>query len=144
MKRLLLTLLSVAAVLVGCSSFNNSFNTYRGLMPPPQDGTVANKAATTVVVVPPETVVSTPQDVREAQPMPVPGEKKCGVSTFVVIPKTPDLPYDDIKKAGNDVQAIERIERKHIDELRLFILKFRHVYNTNQLDFVTKCKALAK
>lgn len=149
MRKFFVTFGGVALILVGCGSFNNSFNTYSGIIPNSQNQVpkssepeivVGLGEETKTVPTPPAVQPSTPPvSVQEALP-----EQPCPVEAYTAWPKAPDLPLKQLQDAGDDIRMIERIERKHIDDLRLYISKIRHQNNGRILDFAAKCKAVVK
>lgn len=158
MKRFLVVLLSVAAILVGCSSFNNSFNTYPPSTvingPPAEDNddastppTQTNNNGTTTTpsgAFPPvsQNTIDTGSKTVEASIHIT--DHPCAVDPFPIIAKTPELPYKELKAAGNDPRQLELVERQHIEVLRSYISNMKRTQNKAKLDFLAKCNTSAK
>lgn len=127
MQRSLLSYPLVLIVLVtGCSSFNNSFNTYA--IP----STSEAKAAEMRNNKPEEEHLSIAVDDRL-------NNDKCSSFVFPITPITPTLPLKEIIAANGDAVLIERIERKHIDDLRMFISNIRKEQIQAQSEYQALC-----
>lgn len=124
-------------VLGGCSSFNNSFNTYEFTVPHPTKST----ASETTHVVQEELPIIT------GLPQQVVVESKgtaCGVSPYPEADHPPELPVKALTAANGDVYMIERIERRHIDELRAYISDRRRLNREAREHFFEKCATVSK
>lgn len=136
MKRLALGGISIIAILVvGCSSFNNSFNTYtyRVAEPPTKldlDDDVTSGQIASNFNPPPATPAELPK-------------AACDISPFFAMPATPEIPTKALQDA-KDVTDIERIERRHIDELRKHISEIKRRHRQAQLKFYEKCSVIGK
>lgn len=124
-------------VLGGCSSFNNSFNSYELALAKPI------KADTQEISIPIEETLPT----ISASPQQIIVETKgtpCGVSPYPDADHPPELPVKALAAANGDVYTIERIERKHIDELRAYISERRRLNREARERFNVKCVAVSK
>lgn len=133
-------------VLGGCSSFNNSFNTYHfdppsktveAESPAPDLGgddepaTPPHTAPTPVESTPPRIVVEAPPIDCKVSPYPTPGHP-------------PEIPFKALQAVAGDVYAVEKLERKHIDELRAYIFERRRLQREAVVAFNAKCQAVVK
>jgi hypothetical protein len=125
-------------VLGGCSSFNNSFNTYEFTLPHNAKSTTIQEPTVTVDEVLP-TIVPAPQQVIIETKGPA-----CGVSPYPEPDHPPELPTKALVAANGDVYMIERIERKHIDELRAYISERRRLNREARERFNAKCVTVSK
>lgn len=128
-----LTCTAAVIILAGCGSFNNSFNTYA---PPPtkleegpltSDPEAEDDASNLIPAARPDV----PKVDCDQSPWPEPGTP-------------PPYPYQLMQGAGSDLAKIERIERKHIDELRAYITERRRLNKEARAAFLTKCTMVAK
>lgn len=125
--------------LAGCGSFNNNFNTNPNpqVIPhevvPEDDG--KTNAEEALLLSPGITGNGT--ELRKDAPM-------CPFYKFKELPKTPPLPMADLLAAGNNLAEIERVERKHIDELRSFITTMKQGLTLNRHQYLALCQAAAQ
>jgi hypothetical protein len=140
-KRLGLLFVTATAVLVGCSSFNNSFNRYTAL---PRDVKPDPDSQDDVKLMP-ETSVPMPSVVAppESPTVHVQANNPCDVSPYAVDITVPDIPTKELQ-AAVDVAAIEKIERRHINELRQYIGEMRKAQRRAKLRFYEKCSVISK
>jgi hypothetical protein len=116
MKRTFLVQSSLFVLLItGCSSFNNSFNTYHF---PAATANTGNLAALNIGILDDDVKPHTPSVINA-------DNDRCKNYVYPVMGAAPELPLKEIIAANGNAVAIERIERKHIDDLRLFISKTR-------------------
>lgn len=68
----------------------------------------------------------------------------CPSFTLPIIPKTPPVPYDElIAIDSKDVSAIDRIQQKHIDDLRTYIVQLKQQYKTAQAEHASSCSFMS-
>lgn len=127
MKKIIISFALGAGVLAGCNSLNNSFNTYT--VNPAND---QKNGKDTTDTTPPITAAVE--------------NDKCVGFVFPTLPRPPELPYAAMLAAGDDVAALEKIERRHIEELRLYILTQRKTMEKSRLQYIELCgsRALSK
>lgn len=116
MKRFFITSLVITATaLFGCSSLNNSFNSY-AVFP------AAASEYSAPVITP-----STPELPKQPSAVTEESEKefKCPPFRYELSGSGPSLPEDKILAAGNDIHKIEQIERQHIKDLRAHMTKMQ-------------------
>lgn len=153
MKRFLTCIGAFGAVfvLISCSSFNGSFNTYpitylRQPVPDKDTPETLAQNNNNVTTTPASTTIpalsSTPPDTDVKVTEVV--VKPCPVNAFAPMPPTPEIPFKELKAAGNNKDAIELVERKHIEELRAYISLLKRTQTKARLDFAAKCNASAK
>ncbi len=127
MKRLFWILSFGLIVLAGCSSFNNSFNRYEIPSHPQQSESEQPKTALPVVLKDPSAKTSSPGVV-------------CAPYQMPLIPKTPELPFKEIlSNKEMTTSDLEQIERKHIDELRLFIVEMKKTLRQSHQQYMQEC-----
>lgn len=67
----------------------------------------------------------------------------CAVYHMPVLPKMPVLPIKELARiAPNDMDAIDRLQLKHIDDLRDWAIKYRHVLTTSYKQYLDACGAV--
>jgi len=132
MKRTFLIQSSLFVVLIaGCSSFNNSFNTYQF---PAATANTGNLAASTIGITDDDVKPHTESVAVAAD------DDKCKNFNYPAMGSAPELPLKEIIAANGNAVAIERIERKHIDDLRLFISKTRRELIEAQSEHKALCR----
>jgi hypothetical protein len=144
MKRTIQGFTAVAIfVLGGCSSFNNSFNTYHIPVSAKEEFTpmpaqkLGQDGDDPMSVVEPKTPV-TPA---KAEDKP---KARCDVSPYPIPGHPPELPDKALRAAAGDVYALERLERMHIDELRAYISERRRLQREAKDAFLEKCEIMSK
>lgn len=143
MKRSIYCTVALIVVLGGCGSFNNSFNTY---LPAPKndpDGTLASASALGADDDASNPAIPVPQSTQQKVAAEV-ASPECSVSPYPAPGKPPEIPLKELQAAAGDVYAIERIERKHINELRAYIMERRQLYRDAHLAFIEKCSTANK
>lgn len=138
LKRISFSLIIVAAVLVGCSSFNNSFNHYAL---PPVDKQPEPDAPDDVKLMPEPAAPAAVTPVQPAPPTPV--TSPCDVSPYAVDVPVPEIPTRELQ-AATDVGGIEKIERRHINDLRQYIADVRKAQRQAKMRFYQKCSVISK
>lgn len=130
-------LLFVTCTTVGCSSFNNSFNNYS-----------PNHVPVATQTIPAQTTSAVKSEVEpvEVEPGKEPGlqedeDLKCPPFNYVLSGKGPELPTEEIIAAGSDIVAIEKIERRHIIELRNHMAKMQRRLKKAMLEHQMQCKS---
>lgn len=144
-----ITIIGIVIVLAGCGSFNNSFNTYHlplGVFKADQTKETGQETILDI-----ETlnggVPTLPLDNQSPSSQ---GAGPCSVGAFVFIGRIPELPSKDLQEAAKitdpleRMSAFEKIERKHIDELRSFISEIKLSQRVAVQEFYRKCEALQK
>jgi hypothetical protein len=131
MKRFLLfrSLFFVILLIAGCSSFNNSFNSYNY-----RSNSNDNNAE--------ESLKPSSSEWKNAGGVKS-REEPC-LYTPPTLPPTPELPLKEIIAAKQNVTQIENIERQHIDELRLFISKVRVEQSQSIAEYNKQCNRNVK
>lgn len=144
MKRIGLSVVLLVAVLVGCSSFNNSFNTYH--LPPTKTPITSAHTFDPVDLegeddsAPKKHVVAVHSEPATAPKTGTP----CPVSPYPPPGKFPELPARALTAVADDIYAVELIERRHIDELRFYISERRRLNREAREAFEEKCIAVVK
>lgn len=130
MKRTFLIQSSLFIVLIsGCSSFNNSFNTYQFPTATANTGNLATQA-----------IGTGDDDINQhTTSLESVSDAKCRSFNYPAMGTAPELPLKEIIAANGNAVVIERIERKHIDELRLFISKTRRELIEAQTEHKALC-----
>jgi len=131
---------SIIFVLGGCGSFNNSFNTY----PPPIPKESPMEMSS--VVMEPDEDVTAPAiiPIKIAPKATENVSKPCSVSPYPTPGKFPELPIKAAQGAEGDPYALERIWRKHVDELRSYISERRRLQREARETFTEKCETVGK
>ncbi len=66
----------------------------------------------------------------------------CPIYKLPAIPKTPELPIKELEKISpDDTEALDAIQRKHIEELRLHIMRVKAAMAKSQIEYLNNCKA---
>lgn len=123
------SLLVVTLLIVGCSSLNNSFNSY--FVYPSTAHAQTPVTETTM----PEIVAEATISNVEKEP-----EFNCPPFEYEFTGKPPEIPEDKIKAAGDDIYEIERIERQHIKELRAHMAKMQRRLKYAMSQHEVKCR----
>ena len=133
--------LTVAVALLsaaGCSSFNNSFNTY------PTEKPYTTPTAAEILG---DQITAAANATQPAAPVldksTMSASLQCEMSPFPVTPAMPELPVNALQ-AAKTVEQIELIERKHIGDLRKYIAESKDIRQKNQLEFFDKCQVISK
>jgi hypothetical protein len=124
-------------VLAGCGSFNNSFNTYPHPTPVSkevEEDTTTNGIEDALVLSPGPK--GNPTEFKKDSPM-------CPLYKFKELDKTPPLPMAELLAAGNNLNEIEKIERKHIDVLRAYIVNMKKGLMLNRHQYLLLCQEAA-
>jgi hypothetical protein len=124
-------------VLGGCGSFNNSFNTYS--FPLGHTENIPPQHAEHEPIDPNGIVISPPQQITVEVSRP-----PCGALPYVPPDAPPELPNKALAAANGDVYAIERIERRHIDELRAYISEWKRQNRAARENFNIRCDVVSK
>lgn len=140
MKRFVLRAFPIAIVLVGCSSFNNSFNTYHGL-PEPIASTI--KEAEDEPTPEPIAAVPLPPSSPISPPTSPASKPRCDISPFLPFPKAPESPHKELQEA-TDIKTIERLERKYIKDLLNYLSDVRKRQREHEFKFNDRCDTVAK
>lgn len=150
MKRFIVTAgTAIVMCVVGCSSFNNSFNTYT--MHPGHHQPVVVKDDTSAPDESPALLTNLRQSeikpdlapirtpVLEAVP-----SNTCPKFIAPVTPKQPELPYREIAEAGKDQKKLETVLVNHIDQLRLFNVEKERIWRGAVKQYEARCKQTTK
>lgn len=152
MKRSIYSILGLFVILAGCGSFNNSFNTYT--LPAtkiekadkPDDDKDALSKQTSLGSDEADGLPNpSPVLPKVAQKIVVENESvACPVSPYPHPGTPPEIPVQELQAAAGDVYAIERIERKHINELRAYIMERRKLQREARQKFNEQCLTVTK
>lgn len=64
----------------------------------------------------------------------------CPVFQLPVLPKVPELPLKELSRTSPaDMEAMDRIQIKHIEELRGYAAKYRQTLNTSYRKYLETC-----
>ena len=81
-----------------------------------------------------------PSFIPSAIASPAIGVKKCNAFQLPSLAATPPLPYEELAKVSvQDPDAIDRIQQKHIEELRDYIVKMKQAMINAQKEHVLSC-----
>jgi hypothetical protein len=140
MKRTIrMAIICAIVILGGCGSFNNSFNVYSG--PPPRP---IEEIATTPIMEP-DDEENIPVIPIAAQPLRTGSTKlPCTTSPWPTAGKFPELPAKAAQEALGDPLALEKVWRKHVDELRAYISERRRLQREARVAFTEKCDTASK
>jgi hypothetical protein len=125
-------------VLGGCGSFNNSFNTYS--FPLGRTETIRDPHVTPATEEEELASISAPPQQITVETKSTP----CTISPYPTPGNPPELPSKALAAANGDVYAIERIERKHIDELRAYISERKRLAREARTYFANHCEVVSK
>lgn len=129
MNRSIVVIIASVILIAGCYSFN----TY-------QFSTMTNSASNVTNKTTAKKSDSLPNIIPTAQATPLVVEKRCGAFQLPTLPSTPPLPYDELSKVTvADPDAIDRIQQKHIEELRDHIVKMKQAFIAAQKEHLTSC-----
>jgi hypothetical protein len=137
--------LTVTLALTGCGSFNNNFN-HMPSIPDPSviDPALINKLgsdgddAKSIPDPAPENVTAPAEHVVEKT------KARCTISPYPPAGYPPELPVEQLRAVAGDVYALERLERRHIDELRAYISERRRLLRDSRKAFMEKCTTVSK
>lgn len=127
MNKSLVVIIASSLLIVGCYSFNSyEFNTLTNT-----NSKVTKKSIKESAL---------PNLIPSAHANPAQLEKRCNVFQLPSIPATPPLPYEELSKVtAADPDAIDRIQQKHIEELRDHIVKMKQALILAQKEHVLSC-----
>lgn len=140
MKHTVLLTTPLVLILVGCGSFNNSFNSYSSGVPKIRPANASPQISEEHIT---STVTATTQLTPILTP-PIPTPKlHCDVNPFAIIPPSPLAPIKEIQDA-TDLKTIERLERKYLNDLVDYISEIRRRQKRQQILFLEKCETVGK
>jgi hypothetical protein len=137
--------LTVTLALTGCGSFNNNFNH----MPSTPDPSVIDPGLINKLGMEEEEVKSFPDPAPEKVVTPAEhtsdkAKVRCTISPYPPAGYPPELPVDQMRAVAGDVYALERLERRHIDELRAYISERRRLMRESRKAFLEKCTTISR
>lgn len=142
--KIFVTAIALTIILIGCGSFNNSFNHYtipvqpKEETPPPANLPLGPDDDERPVSKKPSATGSSGKTSDEKS---IPN---CDVSPYPTPGHPPELPIKELQAAGGDVYEVERIERSHIDDLRAYIMLRRRLQREAKEVFNEKCDTVGK
>lgn len=123
-------------VVTGCGSFNNSFN--RNVLPPKPPLSALNPEE------PDSLTKSQPATSATGEKTVTPNSgKACELDPYVQLPPAPEIPTKEFQ-AAVDIVDLEKVERKHIRDLRSYIAEVLRLQQKNQMAFYEKCNVTSK
>jgi hypothetical protein len=125
MKHKKLTLTLVGVLLTGCYSFNRlEFNDFNS---------AAKENNRLYQEVKKVAAVAIEEPAKRAKII-------CPLFSLPVLPKTPELPFTELSKVEpTDTVGIDKIQQKHIDDLRAYIIQLKHSVYMAQQEHNSKC-----
>lgn len=127
MKRNVIVIMAAVLLVAGCYSFNTyEFKTMSSntVLKSKSDG----KQTSMANIIPISSATAAPMI------------KKCNAFQLPSLPITPPLPYDELAKVSvEDPDAIDRIQQKHIEELRDYIVKMKQAMIQAQKEHTITC-----